>query len=78
MSLMNRLDIDLTELGEMAAAAGRLGTFEERISSLNTVFEECGERANAYYCPYTAARQLVQWAVLGFRTACKEGALQSA
>lgn len=69
MSMMNRLDVDLTELGEKAVNAAGLATPAERIDALTSVFEECGERANAYYCPEDAARHLVQWVVMDYQIA---------
>ncbi|MEU6765918.1 hypothetical protein ABZ916_25810 [Streptomyces sp. NPDC046853] len=69
MSRLWQLDDDLTELGEAAAAAGRLPTFRERIEALGEVFAECGVRANSYYCPDSAARQFVQWVALDFQIA---------
>lgn len=67
MSLVNRLDLDLTELGAQAANAALLDTPRDRLQALDAVFAECGERANVYYCPDLAAQDLVRWVGLEFR-----------
>ncbi|MFJ7329013.1 hypothetical protein ACIQVN_22575 [Streptomyces cyaneofuscatus] len=69
MSAMNRLDLDLTELGAQAANAALLDTSAARLSALTAVFAECGERANSYYCPDTAAADFVRWAALDYQGA---------
>ncbi|NEC21192.1 hypothetical protein [Streptomyces parvus] len=69
MSAMNRLDLDLIELGAQAVNAALLDTSAARLSALTAVFEECGERANIYFCPSTAAADLVRWAALDYQGA---------
>ncbi|MFG3176568.1 hypothetical protein ACGFZC_16090 [[Kitasatospora] papulosa] len=71
MSATNRLDLDLTELGEMATNAALLKTPAERLQALTAVFAECGERANAYYCPDMAAGDLVRWVAMDFQISRK-------
>ncbi|MFI8815709.1 MULTISPECIES: hypothetical protein [unclassified Streptomyces] len=66
---MNRLDIDLTELGVQAVNAARIDTPVARLSALTAVFAECGERANIYYCPDTAAADFVRWVALDYQGA---------
>lgn len=67
MSLMKRFGMDLEELGEKAAKAAWLDTPAERLRALTAVFQECGERANAYHDRMFAARELVKSAVRDFR-----------
>ncbi|WP_328377057.1 hypothetical protein OHB13_11945 [Streptomyces sp. NBC_00440] len=69
MSLMALLDVDLTELGTQAAHAALLDNSADRLNALTAVFEECGKRANAYYCPDLATRDLVRWVALDFQIA---------
>ncbi|MCT6776089.1 hypothetical protein LXH09_05555 [Streptomyces sp. CS7] len=69
MSAMNRLDLDLIELGAQAVNAALLDTPAARLSALTRAFAECGERSNAYYCPDTAAADLVRWVALDYRGA---------
>jgi hypothetical protein len=64
---MKRFGMDLDELGEKAANAAWLDTPAERLRALTAVFQECGERANAYHDRMFAARELVKSAVLDFR-----------
>ncbi|MFI1530030.1 hypothetical protein [Streptomyces griseus] len=69
MSAMNRLDLDLTELGAQAVNAALLDTPASRLSALTAVFAQCGERANIYYCPDMAAADFVRWAALDYQEA---------
>lgn len=71
MSASSRLSTDLTELGAQAAHAALLDTSAERLRALSAAFEECGERANVYYCPDMAAKDLVRWVAMEFQISRK-------
>jgi len=77
MSMVGRVRVDLSELGELAARAAQLPTPAARFDALRAVFGECGERANAYYCPENAARHLVRAVVHDFRTSRMQVQLDS-
>ncbi|MFF8629701.1 hypothetical protein [Streptomyces werraensis] len=67
MSLMKRFALDLDEMATAAAGAARLSTSTERLTALTSVFQECGKRANQYFDPRFAARQLVRECAREFR-----------
>ncbi|MFF4245211.1 hypothetical protein ACFYY2_12140 [Streptomyces sp. NPDC001822] len=69
--LMQRLDVDLTELGTQAANAALLDTSAERLKALTAVFEECGERASTYDSPHSTVEQLVRWVAMDFQISRK-------
>ncbi|MFI0553441.1 hypothetical protein [Streptomyces scabiei] len=64
---MKRFGMDLDELAEKAAGAARLEGWDAQFEALTVVFQECGERANAYFDKRFAARQLVRECVREFQ-----------
>ncbi|MER6102417.1 hypothetical protein ABT115_08820 [Streptomyces sp. NPDC001832] len=64
---MKRFGFDADELSEKATYAAWLDTPAERLHALTGVFQECGERANAYHDPMFVARVLVKEVTFVFR-----------
>ncbi|MFG3582546.1 hypothetical protein [Streptomyces sp. NPDC047990] len=59
MSAMKAFLMDRTELETAAIEAALIPDLDERFQAITKVFEECGERANAYHDPHGTARALV-------------------
>ncbi|MFK0231199.1 hypothetical protein ACIQUL_36145 [Streptomyces sp. NPDC090303] len=72
MSLMKRFTIDVAEVVTQAVDAAGLGTSVERLTALRVVFQDCGERANAYHDPMFVARLLVEEVADTFRAERRE------
>ncbi|MFC9591539.1 hypothetical protein ACFTUC_17335 [Streptomyces sp. NPDC056944] len=72
MSLMKRFMLDTAELVTQAGHAASLETPTERLTALRAVFQDCGERANAYHDPMFVTRLLVKEVTDVFRTERKE------